>query len=287
MKESHENATAWAAGCSAVLAVAILLLLPFCTVWSIEGGHVGVVKSFGAVQDETLPAGGPYLVKPWKFVTEVSCQTTRNEEAASVPTKGGLTVSLKAILLYKLDPAGAAGMIREVGDKYEEKVIDPYFRNATRDACAEYEPEALYTTARNEVEGRVFDMVRKGLEGRGVIVEAVMLQEPQMPDVVKGRIEAKVAAEQDALRMAFVFKQREQEGLANKRVKELEAEAKVIEAKGIADAQAIIKKDLDDNYLRYLWIQALRENHGATVYVPTGPDGMPFFKSVHGAGEKK
>lgn len=107
-----------------------------------------------------------------------------------------------------------------------------------------------------------------------------MIQDPVLPKVVQDRVQAKVGAEQDALRMQYIFKQKEQDGLANLRQKELESQAKIVEAKGIAEAQNIIKKDLDDNYLRYLWIQALKENHGATVYVPTGNDGMPLFKHL-------
>lgn len=266
----------------AVIAFVIgLVLFPFtCVAWSIPPGHVGVVRSFGLVSDSTLPAGGPYVVAPWAHIDRVSVQTQKNEEPSTVPTKGGLTVSVKAVMLYHMDPGRAAGIIRDVGDKYEEKLIDPYFKNVVRDVCAEYAPEALYTNERDAVERTILSRVQKELGERGFVVEAVMLQDPTLPQVVSDRIQAKVAAEQDAIRMESVFKQRELEGKANKRVKELAAEAQVIEAKGIAEAQKIIKQDLSHEYLVYLWVQALKENHGATIYVPTGTDGMPFFRDV-------
>lgn len=265
--------------------ILMALVLVFCLVFGVPNGHVGIVKSFRATTGKALNPGGPYLVWPWESVHNVSVQSIKNEEPADVPTKGGLTVHLKSIMIYRLDPTQAVRVINEVGEKYEEVIVDPYFKNATRDVCAEYAPEALYTEARNEVEAKVLERCNRELGPRGFIIEAIMLQEPHLPDVVKGRIEAKIGAEQDAMRMVYVFKQREQEGLANKRQMELSAEAKVIEAKGIADAQNIIKKDLDDNYLRYLWIQALKDNHAATVYVPTGHDGMPFFKPINPAGK--
>lgn len=262
---------------------AILFFLFLFCLTKVEAGHVGVVSSFGSVQEEPLKEGGLYLVAPWKVVDKISSQTTRNEEPATVPTKGGLSVTLKAVLLYRVDPLQAPRLKREVGFDFEQKVIDPYFKNAVRDVCAEYDPEALYTAARNEVESKVFERISHELISRGIIVEEVMLQEPELPSVVKERIEAKIAAEQDALRMQSVFKQREQEAMATKRQKELEADAKIAEAKGISEAQKIIKADLDDNYLRYLWIEALKEsskNHNTTIYVPTGIDGMPLFKNV-------
>lgn len=104
---------------------------------------------------------------------------------------------------------------------------------------------------------------------RGFVVEQVMIQDPKLPQVAKDRIEAKMGAEQDVQRMEYVLRQ-----------KRLEAEAKVVEAGGIAQAQAIIQKDLSREYLVYLWIMALKEHTGSTIYVPTGSDGLPFFNAI-------
>jgi len=250
----------------------LVLVILFMTsiVWSIPAGHIGVVSSFGEISDSTMSPGGPYFVKPWKTVQRMNVQVQKDEEPATVPTKNGLAVQVKAVLLFHLDPLKAPGMAREVGDKYTEKVVTPYFRNAVRDICAEYPPEALYTSDRTAVEAAVLSRVQKDLGPRGILVESVMLQDPVLPTVVTDRIQAKVGAEQDAQRMEFVLKQ-----------KELEAKAKVVEAEGIAKAQKIIKNDLDHNYLIYLWIEALKESakhNNATIYIPTGSDGMPFFK---------
>lgn len=258
------------AGFSAFL---LLVVSPCCVVLSVPPGHVGVVRSFGSIDDDPLPAGGPYFVKPWKSVVRLSVQTEKNEEPATVPTKNGLAVKVNAVLLYRLSPDRAAAVLREVGPEFESKVIDPYFRNAVRDACAEFEPEALYTAGRQQLETTVLTKVAAELTPRGFVVESVMLQDPVLPATVTARIESKVAAEQDALRMDFVLRQ-----------KRLEADAKVVEAEGIAKAQAIVKKDLDEMYIKYLWVMALRENHSAVIYVPTGTDGMPIFKRVGDLG---
>lgn len=274
MSQSNQPSPASAGGCiiGGVIVVALVLLIVlFCSlVWSVPAGSVGVVSSFGQVSDDTLAPGGPYLIKPWKSVRRMSVQTQKDEEPSTVPTSNGLAVQMKAVLLYHLDPAKAPGMARDVGEKYQEKLVDPYFKNAVRDVCAEFPPEAMYTADRQKVEAKVLARVLKDLGDRGVVVEAVMLQDPVLPEVVTARIQAKVGAEQDAQRMEYVLKQ-----------KRLEAEAKVVEAEGIAKAQKIIQKDLSREYLVYLWIMALKEHSGATIYVPTGGDGLPFFKDVN------
>ena len=50
-----------------------------------------------------------------------------------------------------------------------------------------------------------------------------------------------------------------------------EAQAEVERARGVAKANAIIGKSLEDNeaYLRYLWIQGLHNGSGEIIYVPT------------------
>jgi len=260
------------ASCVVLVGLALIVLGPCCVVVSIPPGHVGVVRSLGEVSDQTLSSGGPYFVKPWKHVERMSIQTVKNEEQATVPTKNGLSVKMTAVMLYKLDSAKATAVYRDLGKDYEKNVVEPYFRNAVRDVCAEFDPESMYTADRQKVETGILKRVTKDLGERGFIVEQVMLQDPVLPDVVNQRIQAKVGAEQDALRMQSILQQ-----------KRLEAEAKIVEAEGIAKAQTIVKKDLDEQYLRYMWIQALRENHAATIYVPTGHDGMPMFGRVKDA----
>jgi prohibitin 1 len=265
----RENCLAVGGIVLAVILVLGLLMLPFCIVWRIQDGHVGIKYNFGKIADDTLAPGGPYMVWPWVTVVDASVQTQKDEEPATVPTKGGLAVQVHAVLVYHVDPAHAPNVYREYSDKYEERIVDPYFKNAVRDACAEFEPEALYTNDRAAVEARALALIQKELEKRGFIVEAVMLQDPVLPPTVTERIQAKAGAEQDVQRMQFVLKQ-----------KELEAQAKIVEAKGIAESQKIIQKDLSHEYLIWQWIEALREHAkhgGATIYVPTGTAGLPLL----------
>lgn len=259
------------------LFVVLVLVYLFCFV-TVPPGHVGVMSWFGDVKDETLTPG-PHLVSPLKRVTRVNCQTFKNEEPATVPTKTGIAVEMKATMMYRVDSSQAARLVRELGPPgdgaWEAKIVDPVFRNAVRDACASFGPEALYTSERTLVDLKVTELVTRDLAPRGFIVEGIQLLDPVLPKTLKDRIESKAGAEQDAARMEYVLK-----------TKELEAKAKVIEAKGIAEAQEIIQQKLTHNYLVYYWISALREHQGATIYIPTGPDGMPLFREASPPAKK-
>lgn len=62
------------------------------------------------------------------------------------------------------------------------------------------------------------------------------------------------------------------------------AEAEIIRAKGVAEANKIIGDSLKDNeaYLRYRWIEGLQTNQMQVVYVPTEA-GLPILE----AGKRK
>lgn len=58
------------------------------------------------------------------------------------------------------------------------------------------------------------------------------------------------------------------------------AEAEIIRAKGVAEANRIIGDSLQGNeaYLRYRWIEGLQTNQMQTVYVPTEA-GLPILEA--------
>lgn len=79
---------------------------------------------------------------------------------------------------------------------------------------------------------------------------------------------------------SIIIRQQEQRVL----IEQQDAQVRIEEAKGIAEAQRIIDASLTDQYLTYLAIEAQRQmadspNH-STVYIPSGPNGIPLVKEV-------
>ena len=61
------------------------------------------------------------------------------------------------------------------------------------------------------------------------------------------------------------------------------ADAEVVRARGVAEANKIIGESLNGNegYLRYLWIQGLQTNQMQVVYVPTEAN-LPILEATRG-----
>lgn len=249
-----------------ILVVLFIVLMASTT--SIPTGNVGVLTLFGRVTGETL-GEGIHLVNPLKSVQKLSIQTQSVKESASVPSNEGLMLALDTSLLFHLDRSKAAEVYQSVGADYADKIVEPMLRSEIRASTSSHTANALYTNARDLVQQQIQDSLTKQLTPHGVIVENVLLRDVQLPAMLKGSIEAKQQAEQDALRMNFILQKEKQE-----------AERKRIEAQGIADFQKIVATGISNQLLEWKGIEAtekLATSANAKVVVIGNPkNGLPL-----------
>ena len=250
----------------AILVLVLILLMASTT--SIPTGSVGVLTLFGRVTGETLPEG-IHLVNPLKSVQKLSVQTQSLKESANVPSNEGLILALDTSLLFRLDKTMAAQVYQTVGADYVEKIVEPTLRAAIRASTSAHTANALYTNARELVQQQIQDELTKQLAPRGVIVENVLLRDVQLPAMLKGSIEAKQQAEQDALRMSFILQKEKQE-----------AERKRIEAQGIADFQKIVAAGISTQLLEWKGIEATEKlaasSNAKVVIIGNAKNGLPL-----------
>jgi regulator of protease activity HflC (stomatin/prohibitin superfamily) len=251
-----------------VVGAILLLILLFASITSIPTGNVGVLTLFGRVTGDVL-GEGIHLINPLKSVQKLSVQTQSVKESANVPSNEGLILALDTSLLFRLDKNKAAQVFQTVGEDYAAKIVEPTLRAAIRASTSAHTANALYTNARELVQQQIQDELTTQLSARGVIVEAVLLRDVQLPAMLKGSIEAKQQAEQDALRMSFILQKEKQE-----------AERKRIEAQGIADFQKIVAQGISPQLLEWKGIEAtekLATSSNAKVVIIGNPkNGLPL-----------
>lgn len=251
-----------------VVALIALLILLLASTTSIPTGHVGVLTLFGRVTGDVLPEG-IHLINPLKSVEKMTVQTQSRKESASVPSKEGLMLSLDTSLLFRLDRDKAAQVFQSVGSDYAEKIVEPELRSAIRGATAAHSSNDLYTNGREIVQQQIENDLRAQLTPRGVVVEAVLLRDVQLPALLKASIEAKQQAEQEALRMSFILQKEKQE-----------ADRKSIEAKGIADFQKIVAQGISPQLLEWKGIEATEKlaasSNTKIVVIGNTKNGLPL-----------
>ena len=226
----------------------------------VDAGYVGVKSLFGKVQNESLSSGLNFI-NPLMDVTTIDVRTLNytmsgvhdegaksGDDAIKVLTSDGLEVTIDLSVLYRVNPAEAGRMLREIGVDFEDKIVRPITRTRIRDNSVYYEAVALYSTKRDEFQTRIFKTIETDFNKRGLILENLLVRNITLPASVKSTIEQKINAEQEAQKMQFVLQKEKQE-----------AERKRVEAQGIADYQRIISMSLSDKQLQYEQIQAMKE----------------------------
>jgi regulator of protease activity HflC (stomatin/prohibitin superfamily) len=251
-----------------ILGILLVLILLSASTTSIPTGHVGVLTLFGRVTGDVL-GEGIHLINPLKSVEKLTVQTQSIKESANTPSNEGLMLALDTSLLFRLDASKAADVYQKVGPNYAEKIVEPTLRSAIRGSTSAHSANALYTNARELVQQQIQEELKTQLAGRGIIVEAVLLRDVQLPPMLKSSIEAKQQAEQDALRMNFILQKEKQE-----------AERKRIEAQGIADFQKIVAQGISPQLLEWKGIEATEKlassSNAKVVIVGNTRNGLPL-----------
>lgn len=246
----------------------ILALLQCFT--QIDAGHVGVVDFFGVVSDQTLRAGiNP--VNPLANVIKYSIQTQEHKETMQVLSREGLTIGLEVSALYRLNPDSAARVYKTVtGGDYETIILIPQFRSICRAVTASFQASALYSTERERLGASIQEELARTVAPRGVTIENTPIRNVALPTQLTEAIEQKQRADQESQRMEFILTKEKQE-----------ADRKRIEAKGIADFQAIVAAGISDQLLRWKGIEATEKlassQNTKVIIVGAGKDGLPII----------
>jgi hypothetical protein len=165
-----------------------------------------------------------------------------------VLSREGLTIGLEISALYRLGPDSAANVYRKIGTDYPDVVLVPQFRSVSRAVTASFQASALYSTEREELGSNIQTELAALVRPRGITIESTPLRNVALPTQLTEAIEQKQRAEQESQRMEFILMKEKQE-----------ADRKRIEAKGIADFQAIVAAGISEQLLRGKGIEAIEK----------------------------
>ncbi len=240
------------------LGVIVIGFLTSC-VKQIEAGQVGVKSLFGKIDNDVLQSG-LNLINPLVEVKVMDIKTQNytmsgvtdegdkgGDDAIRVLTADGLEVVIDLTVLYSVVGDQAPRIVRETGLDYRDKIVRPLTRTKIRDNAVYYTAIDLYSTKRDLFQARIFKSIEDDFKKRGLVLEQLLVRNITLPNNVKGSIEEKIKAEQDAQKMEFVLQKEKQE-----------AERKRVEAQGISDYQRIINTGLTDKQLQYEQIQVMK-----------------------------
>jgi regulator of protease activity HflC (stomatin/prohibitin superfamily) len=226
----------------------------------VDAGTVGVQSLFGKVDRHVLESGLNF-VNPMVAVTFFDIKTQNytmsgvhdegdksGDDAIRVLSADGLEVIIDVTVLYSVIPGEAPKIFREIGADYRNTIVRPLTRTKIRDNAVYYLAIDLYSSKRDEFQGRIFKSIENDFRKRGLLLEQLLVRNITLPASVKSAIESKINAEQESQKMQFILAKERQE-----------ADRKRVEAQGIADYQRILSEGLSDKMLQYEMIKAQKE----------------------------
>jgi regulator of protease activity HflC (stomatin/prohibitin superfamily) len=240
--------------------IAIVIAIVFSSIAQIGPGQVGVQALFGSVQNGVLHSGLNFI-NPLVTIEKMDVKTqaytmssaqdegqVKGDDAIVALSADGLTIKLDVTVWYRLSDADAPQVYRTIGSDYVEKIVRPAIRTAIRDISVDYSATDIYSVKREEFVKNVTKNLEDAFNGRGVVLERVLLRNVELPEKVRTAIDEKIAAEQKAQQMVYVLQKEKQE-----------AERKRIEAQGIADFNRIVSQSITEQTLQMKGIEATLE----------------------------
>ena len=175
---------------------------------------------------------------------------TNIDDSLWSPTQEGLQVGIDLTVWHHLDPAQVVTIHQKIGPNYEEKIIRPAVRSVIRLVISEYPVMDVYSSKRAQIQDEINVKIKTLVEKDGFIIDEVVLRDVRFTPEFAKAIEAKQIAQQSAEQMKYTLEKEQKE-----------AERKVIEARGRANAIEVINKALaqNPNYIRYLYVDKLSD----------------------------
>lgn len=245
--------------------------LPGCRCPTVDSGHRGIVfKTLAGGTSKEVLGEGMHFIAAWNHVIPYDTRVHEMKEQLIVLSSNGLTIRVDASVRYRPKVDELFELQTQIGQDYDQKVVAPIVRSEARKVFGRYQPEEIYSTKREEIERQIYDEVLRALEGKHVIVEAVLVRDVNLPEAIQTAIADKLAEEQRSQKMKFTLDKERQE-----------AQRKQIEAEGILKYQNIVRQGLTAEYLQFKGIEATERlaasPNSKIVIVGGGKTGLPLI----------
>jgi len=265
--------TALTMGLTFVLTVALGTLA--CTNPHAPAGHEGYVFEDPRIVGEggfrgVIRGPGNYGISAFRNRSvNIDTRPTTYTEQFSILVKDDLNVAFDVHAIVKVQEGQVRSVVEEFGGQnwYQRFVREP-FRTIVRQSVQGYSSREL-KSERDAIAASIADALSRYLQTAPFTVIRLAVGNIDYPVVVSQAVEKKLAA-----------KQLLEEKATQREIAQRDAEIRIEEAKGIAEAQKIINATLTPNYLQHEAIQAQRTMAGSpnhtTVYIPVGSNGLPL-----------
>ena len=260
-----------------IIALIAIGLVAYSAVQIVDAGHRGVLLHWNAVDTSVPPLEeGLHFVMPFAdSVVQMEVRTLKYVKSTTSASKDLQTVSTAVTVNYHPSPESVHHLYQGVGLDYENRIIQPAVEEVVKQVTANYNAEELITK-RPLVKADIEREITERLADFDIVTEVISITDFQFSTLFAAAIEAKVEAEQKALKAENDLLRIEVEARQREQQAEGEASANIARANGEAEAIRIINEALAQNpsYLEWLKTQAW----DGQLPLVVGEGGTPFIQ---------
>lgn len=210
----------------------------FCA--SVDTGHVGVVKTFGKVEDYTFDSGF-HLKAPWNSVTQINNQVQKTTIELPCFSSDIQEVNTTYTVNYQIAKGNAQNLYRDIGVNYLDTVVNPTIQETVKTIIARYTAEDLIAK-RAEVAVEIEALLTTNLSRYNIDVSSTAIENMDFTDSFTNAVEAKAVAAQQKLQAQIEQERLTMEAKQAAERAQVEANAQAAVNKINAEAQAEVDK---------------------------------------------
>lgn len=257
----NQSAAIFAKFMKVLIPVVILLGIGSCSIEIVPAGHVKVGRLFGKV-DETPLDEGFHIVNPLMNFTKFDGRQKTLKITAEVPSRDQLTTNFDLSIQFRLNKQSAPFVLKETGTFANaiEVHLTPRIRSLIREEGkgVEKAEDFFKDEVQRGLQKNLSARLKEALESKGILIEAVLIRDVNLPAFIVKAIESKKEREQQAEKEIAELKRfkTEQEKKLAAAEADLAAAKKAAETKRVlADAQAysnrVLAQSLSRNLIQY------------------------------------
>jgi len=279
------------------IAVILIVAIAFGSFVIVDSGHVGVVRTLGAVQPASLPEGF-HLKKPvLDSVEQIDIRLNREASTAAAASKDLQIVSTKVSVQYSLTGSVAPQTFQKIGNrkKVADTLIRPAIQESVKAVTAQYTAEELVTKraeVKTKIHAAIDDFINETLKEKGVDnalrIANVAITDFDFSADFNHAIEQKVKAEQDALKAKNekIRRVTNAEAAAKEKTLAADADAYQIRVKSIEQAAAIKREAAALRNNKELIQLRLAEKWNGVLPQVSGGGSVPLINMDGMSGKK-
>jgi regulator of protease activity HflC (stomatin/prohibitin superfamily) len=254
----------------------------------VDSGHVGVVRTLGAVQPNPLPEGFHFKKPFMDKIEQIDMRLTKAKSKSAAASKDLQIVETQVTVQYSLSGPVAPKTYQRIGKRevVAGTVIEPAIQESVKAVTAQYTAEQLVTKraeVKQQIQKAIDNFINVTLQDKQVPtalkIANVAITDFEFSEEFNKAIELKVKAEQEALQALNEKTRRVTQAEAGYAERKLAADGQAYEieaaSKAKADAIAREAKALKDN--PQLIQLRLAEKWDGTLPKFTGGESVPLI----------